>query len=370
MKPDYYKILGLQPGATAGEIKRSYRKLALQYHPDHNPLDAEAEEKFKWVAEAYQVLHDPQQRSVYDRDFFTRHQDVLREVKNQEERLFYAPANDLLGDFFRGFYGQPQGAAKPRGRQGEDLRYNLKISFTDAALGADIEVKIPYQKECAVCRGSGAKSGSSDHVCPQCRGNGRVKSRQGSLEVYRICRACGGKGVVETSPCGKCNGRGTVDSRRSLTVPVPPGVETGTRLRVRGQGTAGYFGGQAGDLVVVIQVEPHPLLKRDGLNIRCEVPVPVFTVLLGGSIAIPTLEGSEVIKISQGTETAAEIKLSGRGVVSSQQKKRGDLIVQLRIELPKKLSRRDKVLLTAFVRQHDPSRYSASSQFMKLLKTR
>jgi molecular chaperone DnaJ len=176
--------------------------------------------------------------------------------------------------------------------------------------------------------------------------------------------------MVETSPCGKCNGRGTVDSRRSLTVPVPPGVETGTRLRVRGQGTAGYFGGLAGDLVVVIQVEPHPLLKRDGLNIRCAVPIPVFTVLLGGSVAIPTLEGSEVIKISQGTETDAEIKLSGRGVVSSQHKKRGDLIVQLRIELPKKLSRRDKTLLTAFVRQHDPSLYPAAVHFMKLLKTR
>ena len=369
MKPDYYTILGLQPGATVSEIKRSYRKLALQHHPDHNPHDAEAEEKFKWVAEAYHVLRDPQQRSAYDREFFDRHRDVLREVKNQEERLFYAPANELLGDFFRGFYGQPRGAARPRGRQGEDLRYNLKISFADAGLGADIEVKIPYRKECSVCHGSGAKSGSSEHVCPRCLGKGRVKSRQGSLEVYRICHACGGKGAVESSPCGKCSGRGTVDSRRLLTVPVPPGVETGTRLRVRGQGAAGSFGGQAGDLVVVIQVEPHPLLKRDGLNLRCEVPVPVVTALLGGSMDIPTLEGAEAIKISQGTEPGTEIKLSGRGI-SSPQKKRGDLIIRIRIELPKKLSKKDKTLLTAFARQHDLSRYPAAVHFMKQVKTR
>jgi molecular chaperone DnaJ len=370
MKPDYYKILGLQPGATAGEIKRSYRKLALRYHPDHNPLNEEAEEKFKWVAEAYQVLQDPQQRSAYDRDFFDRHRDVLREVKNQEERLFYAPANDMLGDFFRGFFGQPAGTAKPRGRQGEDLRYNLKVSFVDSALGADIEIKVPYQKECPVCHGSGAKSGSSEHVCPKCRGKGRVKIRQGSLEVERTCHACGGKGAVESSPCAKCGGRGTVESRRSLTVPVPPGVETGTRLRMRGQGTAGYFGGQAGDLVVVIQVDAHPLLTRDGLNLRCEIPVPVFTALLGGSIKIPTLEGPEAIKISQGSESDAEIKLAGRGMISSQRKRRGDLIVHLRIELPKKLSRRDKALLTAFVRQHDPALYPAAAHFIKQMNTR
>ena len=191
MKPDYYKILGLQPGATAGEIKRSYRKLALQYHPDHNPLDAEAEEKFKWVAEAYQVLHDPQQRSVYDRDFFTRHQDVLREVKNQEERLFYAPANDLLGDFFRGFYGQPKGTAKPRGRQGEDLRYNLKISFADAALGADVEVKVPYQKECAACHGSGRR-GSPHHSRRDSGNSLRIAARPASdsLTCCRSSRFC------------------------------------------------------------------------------------------------------------------------------------------------------------------------------------
>jgi molecular chaperone DnaJ len=369
MKPDYYKILGLQPGATASEIKRSYRKLALRYHPDHNPHDADAEEKFKWVAEAYQVLQDPQQRAVFDRDFFDRNRDVLREVKNQKERLFYAPANDVLGDFFRGFFGQPAGTAKPRGRQGEDLRYNLKVSFVDAALGADIEIKVPYQKECPVCHGSGAKSGSSEHVCPQCRGKGRVKTRQGSLEVYRTCHKCGGKGAVTSSPCGKCSGCGTVESRRSLTVPVPAGVETGTRLRLRGQGAAGCFGGQAGDLVVVIQSEPHPLLKRDGLNVRCEVPIPVFTALLGGSITIPTLEGPEAIKISHGIESGTEITLSGRGMASSQQKKRGDLIVHLRIELPEKLSRRDKTLLTAFVRQHNPALYPAYVHFMKQMKT-
>jgi len=369
MKPDYYKILGLQPGATVSEIKRSYRRLALKYHPDHNPHDAEAEEKFKWVAEAYQVLQNPQQRTSYEREFFEQHQDVLREVRNQKERLFYAPANDVLGDFFRGFYGQPKGSAKPRGRQGEDLRYNLKISFADAALGADVEVKVPYQKECAACHGSGAKSGGSEHACPQCRGRGRVKSRQGPLEVYRACHSCGGRGTVSSSPCGKCGGRGTVDSRRALTVPIPPGVETGTRLRVRGQGAAGYFGGQAGDLVVVIQVEPHPLLKRDGLNLRCEVPVPVFTALLGGSIHIPTLEGSEALKISQGTETGTEVKLSGRGV-SSPQKKRGDLIARLKVELPKKLSRNDKALLIAFVRQHDPALYPAAAHFVKQMKER
>jgi len=365
MKPDYYKILELKPGATSSEIKKSYRKLALKYHPDRNPSNEEAEEQFKWVSEAYQILNDPEKRSQYDQDFFSRHADVLREFKRHEERFFYAPAHDILGDFFRGFFSSPEGRAQPKRRRGEDLRYNLKVSFVDAARGTNIEIKVPYHKECPVCHGTGAKPGGSAAVCPVCRGRGKVKSRNGSLEFFKVCHSCRGKGAIISSPCLKCNGAGTVQAQRSLTVPVPAGVETATRLRVRGQGVAGYYGGQAGDLVVVIQVENHPVLEREGSNLRCEVPVPVFRAILGGKIEIPTLTGIKAIKIPPGAASGTQLRLSGEGIPSSHQGKRGDLVITLKVEMPRKLLKKQKDSLNEWCQNDALTQYPHSAKFIQ-----
>jgi molecular chaperone DnaJ len=365
MKPDYYKILELKPGATSSEIKKSYHRLALKYHPDRNQSNVEAEEQFKWVSEAYQILNDPAKRSQYDQDFFFRHADVLREFKKHEERFFYAPAHEVLGDFFRGFFNSPEGRAQPKKRRGEDLRYNLKVSFVDAARGANIEIKVPYHKECTVCHGTGAKPGVSAAVCPVCRGKGKVKNRNGSIEFFKVCQSCRGKGAIISSPCLKCSGAGTVQAQRSLTVPVPAGVETGTRLRVRGQGATGYYGGQSGDLVVVIQVETHPLLERDGINLRCEVPVPVFRAVLGGKVEIPTLTGIKAIKIFPGSASGTQIRLSGEGLPSSHQGKRGDLVITLQVEMPRKLLKKQKDALNEWCRPDYLPQYPHSEKFIQ-----
>ena len=365
MKPDYYKILELKPGATSSEIKKSYRKLALKYHPDRNPSNVEAEEQFKWVSEAYQILNDPKKRSQYDEDFFFRHADVLREFKRHEERFFYAPTHEVLGDFFRGFFSSPEGRAQPKKRRGEDLRYNLKVSFIDAARGANIEIKVPYHKECSVCHGSGAKPGVGAAVCPVCRGRGKVKSRNGSLQFFKACHACRGTGAIISSPCLKCAGAGTVQAQRSLSIPVPAGVETGTRLRVRGQGAAGYYGGQAGDLIVVLQVENHPVLEREGSTIRCEVPVPVFRAILGGKIEIPTLTGIKAIKILPGSTSGTQIRLSGEGISSSHQGKRGDLVITLKVEMPRKLLKKQKDALNEWCQIDALKAYPHCAKFIQ-----
>jgi molecular chaperone DnaJ len=367
MKPDYYKILGLQPGATSSEIKKSYRKLALKHHPDRNPNNEESEEKFKWISEAYQILNDPQKKNYYDRAFFAQHEEVLRDFKKHEERFFYPPAHDLLGDFFRGFYSHAQGSAKPKSRRGEDLRYNLKVPFIDAALGADISISVPYQKECPVCHGSGAKAGSSDTMCSTCRGKGRVKSRKGSLEYFKICYTCRGKGSVSSAPCVTCKGSGTVQSTQSITIPVPPGVETGTRLRVRGQGLSGHNGGAAGDLIVVVDVHTHPLLERRGLDVVCRVPVPFFTALLGGKIVIPMLEGKKTIRIAQGTHTGKDVIVPQRGIFSSDKSTRGNFILQLSVEMPYKLSPHDKKILTDLANHHLLKNYPATKKFAEVM---
>ena len=365
MKPDYYKILEIKPGATSSEIKKSYRKLALKYHPDRNPSNVEAEEQFKWVSEAYQILNDPKKRSQYDQDFFFRHADVLREFKRHEERFFYAPTHEVLGDFFRGFFSSPEGRAQPKKRRGEDLRYNLKVSFIDAARGANIEIKVPYHKECSVCHGSGAKPGVGAAVCPVCRGRGKVKSRNGSLQFFKACHSCRGKGAIISSPCLKCAGAGTVQAQRSLSIPVPAGVETGTRLRVRGQGAAGYYGGQAGDLIVVLQVENHPVLEREGSTIRCEVPVPVFRAILGGKIEIPTLTGIKAIKILPGSTSGTQIRLCGEGIPSPHQGKRGDLVITLNVEMPRKLSKKQKDALNGWCQPDALKQYPQCAQFIQ-----
>mgnify|MGYP005856239697 FL=1 len=367
MKPDYYKILELKPGATSTEIKKSYRKLALKYHPDRNPSNAEAEEQFKWISEAYQVLNDPKKRRQYDREFFSQHADVLRETKRYEERFFYAPAHDVLGDFFRGFFSSADGRMQPKRRRGEDLRYNLKVPFVDAVLGTNIEIQVPYHKECPVCHGTGAKPGCGAVGCHVCKGTGKFKTRNGSLEFSRICHACKGKGFMVSSPCVKCKGSGTVQAQRSLTVPVPAGVETGARLRLRGQGEAGYYGGQPGDLVVVIQLERHPLFERDGINIRCEVPVPVFRAILGGPIEIPTINGTKTLKIPPGAATGMQFIFKGEGIPSSRQGKNGDLIVTLKVEMPKKLLKKQKELLNDWCQAEALKLYPQSSKFVKEL---
>ncbi len=368
MKPDYYKILGLKPGATSTEIKKSYRKLALKYHPDHNPSDAEAEEQFKWISEAYQVLTDPKKRRQYDQEFFSQHTEVLRESKRHEERFFYAPAHEVLGDFFRGFFRSADGHLQPKKRRGEDLRYNLKVPFVDAILGTNIEIQVPYHKECTVCHGTGAKPGCGAVVCHVCRGKGALKTRNGSLEFSRSCHACRGKGFMVSSPCVKCKGAGMVQAQRSLTVPIPAGVETGARLRLRGQGATGYYGGQPGDLVVVVHLERHPLFERDGIHLRCEVPIPVFRAILGGSIEIPAITGRKTLKIPPGATTGMQFILKGEGIPSSRQGKNGDLIVTLKVEMPKKLLKGQKELLSAWCQAEALRLYPESAKFVQELQ--
>ena len=345
-KRDYYEVLGVVRTATEVEIKSAYRKLALKYHPDRNPGDKAAEEKFKEAAEAYAVLADTDKRHMYDR---FGHAGLGGAATGGFDPTVFTGFEDILGglgDIFG--IGEMFGGQRRRGgpQRGADLRYDLEISFDESAKGVETTIQIPRNETCETCHGSGAAPGSKPQTCPQCQGRGQLRYQQGFFTVARTCGQCRGSGSIISSPCTTCRGSGRVQQQRKLTVKIPAGIASGQRLRLSGEGESGAGGGPAGDLYVVVHVQEHPFFHRDGNDLFCEIPLNYPTLALGGEIAIPTLEGEEMFKIPEGTQSGAAFRLRGRGmpdVVSG--RARGDLLVTVKVVTPKKLSKEQRKLL-------------------------
>lgn len=342
-KRDYYEVLGVSRTATEQEIKSAYRKLAFSHHPDRNPGSKEAEERFKEAAEAYAVLADADKRHLYDR---FGHAGLGSAATGFDPTVFTGFEDILggLGDMFG--FGEIFGASRRRGPQrGADLRYDLEISFEEAAKGAETTIQIPRQEPCGTCHGSGSAEGSKPSTCPQCRGRGQIRTQQGPFMLARTCGYCRGSGTVITKPCATCRGAGRVEQERKLTVRIPAGIATGQRLRLTGEGEAGPAGGPAGDLYVVIHVQEHAFFQREGNDLHCEIPVNFPTLALGRDITIPTLEGEETIAIPEGTQAGSVFRLRGRGMPDVSGRGRGDLLVTIKVVTPAKLTREQKKLL-------------------------
>jgi molecular chaperone DnaJ len=345
--------------ATDEELKKAYRKLAMQYHPDRNPGDKGSEEKFKEISEAYSVLSNAEKRTHYDR-FGT------------SEGLgagagFGGNFGDIFEDIFSGFFGGFSGQSRTRAARGADLRYDIEISLFDAASGTEKEIRIPRWEDCPTCGGSGSKPGESPVQCPNCRGTGQVRYQQGFFSISKTCGKCSGKGTIIQHPCTECKGEGRIRKQRTLSVKVPAGVDTDTRLRMSGEGESGSYGGPPGDLYIFINVLPHPFFKRRGKEIFCDFPISFTTAVMGGEVEVPILEGTEMMKVPAGTQSGHEFRLRGRGMPAVGSKSKGDHIVRVYIEVPKKLNSRQKELLEEFEKiSHSDSSKSFMEKFKDL----
>jgi molecular chaperone DnaJ len=344
-KRDYYEVLGVSRTVTEIELKSAYRKLALQHHPDRNPGNKVAEEKFKECAEAYAILADADKRAAYDR---YGHAAVSSAGNGGVDPTIFADFGDILGglgDIFG--FGDLLGGGRRRGgpQRGSDLRYDLEITFEESARGAETTVQIPRQENCEACAGSGAAPGSSPVVCSQCRGQGQVRFQQGFFTVARTCPQCRGAGRTITKPCQTCRGAGQVSKQRKITVKIPAGIATGQQLRLQGEGEGGLAGGPPGNLYVVVHVQEHEFFRRDGLNLFCEIPVNFTTVVLGGEIQVPTLDGTEDVKVPEGTATGTTLRLRGKGMPDVNGRGKGDLFATVQVRTPRKLSKEQRQVL-------------------------
>jgi molecular chaperone DnaJ len=344
-KRDYYEVLGVSRTVTEIELKSAYRKLALQHHPDRNPGNKVAEEKFKECAEAYAILADADKRAAYDR---YGHAAVSNAGNGGVDPTIFADFGDILGglgDIFG--FGDLLGGGRRRGgpQRGSDLRYDLEITFEESARGAETTVQIPRQENCEACAGSGAAPGSSPVVCSQCRGQGQVRFQQGFFTVARTCPQCRGAGRTITKPCQTCRGAGQVSKQRKITVKIPAGIATGQQLRLQGEGEGGLAGGPPGNLYVVVHVQEHEFFRRDGLNLFCEIPVNFTTVALGGEIQVPTLDGTEDVKVPEGTATGTTLRLRGKGMPDVNGRGKGDLFATVQVRTPRKLSKEQRQVL-------------------------
>jgi molecular chaperone DnaJ len=345
---DYYEVLGVSRTATDQEIKSAYRKLALQYHPDRNPGDHAAEEKFKEAAEAYSVLADTDKRHMYDR---FGHAGLGGAATGGFDPSVFTGFEDILGglgDIFG--LGDMFGGARRRSgpQRGADLRYDLEISFEESARKTETSIQFPRQETCDTCHGSGASPGSKPTTCPQCQGRGQLRYQQGFFTVARTCGQCRGTGSIIANPCDTCRGSGRVEKDRKVTINIPAGIATGQRLRLSGEGEAGPNGGPPGDLYVVIHVQDHPFFRREGIDLHCEIPLNFPTLALGGEIRIPTLDGDEPFTVPDGTQTGTTFRLRGKGMpdVSDRSgRSKGDLFVTVKVMTPKKLTKEQRKLL-------------------------
>jgi molecular chaperone DnaJ len=347
-KRDYYEILGVSRGANEAEVKSAYRKLAIRYHPDKNPGDAEAEEKFKEAAEAYSVLSDAEQRARYDR---FGHAGVSNAAGAQGGwgAQGFGGIEDILGDLF-GFgdvFGGARASGSRRGaaQRGADLRYDLEMTLEESAEGMTAQLRVPRLESCDACKGTGAAPGTQPETCPGCAGAGQVRFQQGFFSVARTCGQCRGAGRVIRTPCETCRGAGRVEREKQIEVKIPAGVETGSRLRLAGEGEAGAQGGPAGDLYVVIHVKEHETFERQGNNLYASVPITFAQAALGAETSVPTLDGQEDLKIPAGTQTGTVFRLKGHGMPVLGGRGRGDLFVSVTVITPTTLTREQRKLL-------------------------
>ncbi|MBA3325913.1 MAG: molecular chaperone DnaJ [Rhodobacteraceae bacterium] len=349
-KRDYYDLLGVGKAATEADIKRAFRKKAMDHHPDRNQSDPQAETHFKEINEAYDVLKDPQKKSAYDRfghAAFDNGGGAGRRAANGD---FSAAFSDVFDDLFGDFMG---GGGRARGGQratrGSDLRYNLSISLEDAYRGKQATISVPSSVACEVCSGTGAEGGAEPMACPTCAGMGKVRAQQGFFTVERTCPTCSGRGQIIKNPCKACAGAGRVRKDRALNVNIPAGVETGTRIRLAGEGEAGLRGGPGGDLYIFIEVTAHPIFERDSANLYCRIPVSISTAALGGEIEAPTLDGGRTrVKVPAGVQSGKQLRLRGKGMPALRGAAAGDLYIELAVETPVNLTARQRDLLREF----------------------
>ncbi len=375
-KADYYQTLGVDRTADDKALKSAYRKLAMQYHPDRNPNDAEAETRFKQINEAYAVLSDAQKRAAYDRyghagvdgmagagangaGGYADFEDIVRSA-------FGSNFDDIFGDFF----GRTRGGSSHGGPgRGSDLRYDLEIDLEDAFDGKSVEIRVPSAETCGRCGGNGAEPGTDIETCPTCSGAGRVRAQQGFFTMERTCPRCGGQGRYVKIPCGDCDAVGRVRTERTLSVKIPAGVEDGMRIRLAGEGDAGPRGGARGDLYIFVSVRPHDLFERDGGDLYCRAPVPMATAALGGEIELPTIEGGRVnVRIPEGSQTGRQIRLRGKGMPKLRTPNRGDMYVEVFVETPTRLSAKQRDLLEKFCAEGGEHCHPAHKSFFDRAK--
>ncbi len=364
-KKDYYQLLGVGKSSSSDEIKKAYRKLAMKWHPDRNPGNAEAERTFKELSEAYEVLSDDKKRRQYDQ--FGH--DGLKSSFGpggfdfQRDFTHAADLQDILGSIFGGgglgdlFGGGGRRRSSNGPQRGADLRFDLEIEFEEAAFGSRREIALPLTEECGKCKGSGVKPGRSRETCRHCGGRGAVVSGGGFFQVRQTCPVCGGAGSIVTSPCSDCGGSGRVKARSRITLKIPQGVETGSRLRLAGKGEGGSRGGPPGDLYVVIHVAPHDVFERRDDDLFCKIPIPAHVAALGGDIEAPTTDGFAKLKIAPGTETGKVFRLRGKGMTNVEGYGRGDLHVQVIVEPPAHLNSRQKKILKEFAETVEAGNY-------------
>ncbi|ROQ21134.1 molecular chaperone DnaJ [Marinimicrobium koreense] len=345
-KRDYYEVLGVSRDVSAADLKKAYRRVAMKHHPDRNPGDEEAENKFKEASEAYEVLSDAQKRSAYDQ-FGHAGVDQSAGMGGGAGAGGFGSFSDIFGDVFGDIFG---GGGRGRGgpSRGADLRYNLELSLEDAVRGTNVQIKVPTLVACDTCDGSGAKKGTSPKTCTTCGGIGQVRMQQGFFSVQQACPTCRGKGSIITDPCGSCHGQGRVEQTKKLSVKVPAGVDTGDRIRLSGEGEAGAEGGPAGDLYVEVHVKPHEIFQRDGADLYCEVPVDFVDAALGGELEVPTLDGRVKLKVPAETQTGKLFRLRSKGVTPVRGGARGDLMCRVVVETPVDLTGKQKELLKEF----------------------
>ncbi|MCW1917161.1 molecular chaperone DnaJ [Rhodobacter sp. KR11] len=374
-KRDYYEVLGAAKGASAEELKKAYRTKAKELHPDRNADNPDAEALFKEVNEAYDVLKDENKKAAYDRyghaafegggprggqgfgggggDFSSAFSDVFE---------------DLFGDFMGRGGQQRGGGGGRRAQRGQDLRYNLRVTLEEAFKGVQKTITVPTSIACDTCSGTGAEGGAEPVVCPTCSGMGKVRAQQGFFTVERTCPTCQGAGQTIKNPCKSCHGAGRLERERSLSVNIPAGVETGTRIRLAGEGEAGMRGGPSGDLYIFIETRDHPIFQRDGVNLYCRVPVSLITAALGGEVEVPTIDGGKArVKVPSGTQTGKQMRLRAKGMPALRGAGTGDMLIELAVETPVNLSTRQKELLREFEKlEADENNPEGSSFFAKV----
>jgi molecular chaperone DnaJ len=374
-KRDYYDILGLSKGASPDEIKKAFRKKAKEVHPDSNADNPNAEAQFKEANEAYDVLKDAEKKAAYDRFGHAAFDGGMgggpRRGPAGGQGDFASAFSDVFEDLFGDFMGGQRGGGGGRQRavRGSDLRYNLRISLEDAFGGLQKSITVPTSMACETCSGSGAEGGSEPATCPTCSGMGKVRAQQGFFTVERACPTCGGAGQIIKNPCKSCGGAGRKERERQLSVNIPAGVETGTRIRLSGEGEAGLRGGPSGDLYIFIEVEDHPIFKRDNIDLFCRVPVSMTTAAIGGEVEVPTIDGGRSrVKVPEGSQTGKQMRLRSKGMPALRGGGTGDMYIELAVETPVKLTSKQKELLREFEKLSEENNPQGASFFKTVKK--
>ena len=371
-KRDYYDVLGIKRGASDADIKSAFRRLAKELHPDRNPDDASSEQKFKEINEAYEVLKDEQKRAAYDQFGHAAFEGGRGPGgPGGFGPDFSSSMSDIFDDLFGEFMGGRRGGGRQRNtrERGADLRYNMEITLQEAFTGKQAQIRVPTSVTCETCSGSGARAGSRPTTCATCGGQGKVRASQGFFTIERTCPSCQGRGETIDDPCPDCRGQGRQTKERTLAVSIPPGVEDGTRIRLAGEGEAGQRGGPTGDLYIFLSIKPHEFFQRDGADIFCRVPISMTTAALGGNVDVPTVEGNRVrMPVPSGTENGKQFRLKSKGMPVLRSKVQGDMYIQVEVETPKNLTRKQRELLEEFERESNKETNPASSGFFARVK--